>query len=138
MEPGHGGDPSHRCRHAATRRLRGGALAVSALASCAVVLGACGSSGPSQASSALSRACQDVSAVLSDGPDPTADPVGYAEAQILPLRHVRTSDAALEAAIEDLDSAYQQYFSTNGASTAKRAVTKASTRLDAICPGATS
>lgn len=74
--------------------------------------------------------------MLSDGPDPGADPVGYAEAQILPLRQVHTSDGQLRAAINGLDAAYQQMFSTNGAAAARRAVTKASDRTNAICPGA--
>jgi hypothetical protein len=107
-----------------------------ALACCAGFLAGCGSSGGAQALPATTRACQEVSAVLSDGPDPGADPVGYAEAQILPLRQVHTSDSRLRTAIEGLDRAYQQMFSTDGAAAARRAVTKASDRINAICPGA--
>jgi hypothetical protein len=59
-----------------------------------------------------------VSAVLSDGPDPTADPVGYAEAQIVPLRAVRTDDVSLRQVLGQLADAYQQEY--------------------AICPGAAS
>ncbi len=36
------------------------------------------------------QTCKQVEAVLSDGPDPEADPVGYAQAQILPLREIHT------------------------------------------------
>jgi len=100
----------------------------------AVALAACGSSGRSSA--ALDRACQNLSAVLSDGPDPAADPVGYAEAQILPLRQVHTDDPTLQQAVRHLDAAYQETFETDGAPTAERAVDSASARLDAICPGA--
>jgi len=74
--------------------------------------------------------------VLSDGPDPGADPVGYAEAQVLPLRDIHTSDKALGTAIGDLASAYEQLFTTNGATAAKHAVSEASDKVNAICPGA--
>ena len=40
--------------------------------------------------------------MLSNGPDPDADPVGYAQAQILPLREIDTSDANLHQAIDAL------------------------------------
>ena len=42
--------------------------------------------------------------MLSDGPDPDSDPVGYAEAQILPLGQIHTSDAQLRTAIGKLAS----------------------------------
>jgi hypothetical protein len=52
--------------------------------------------------------------VLSDGPDPDADPVGYADA-------------------------YSEFFASNGkSSNAKEAVAVASKKLDSICPGAAS
>jgi hypothetical protein len=103
---------------------------------CATFLAACGPSGTPQASRATAQGCLDVSAVLSDGPDPGFDPVGYAQAQILPLTQVDTSDRALHAAIVALDGAYRRAFSTNDAPGAAQAVAKASIRLDAICPGA--
>jgi hypothetical protein len=84
----------------------------------------------------LKSTCQQVSAVLSDGPDPGADPVGYAEAQILPLRQVRTTDSRLKAALDQLSSAYRQFTDTKGSRGAKRAVSAASRSLNAICPGA--
>jgi len=104
------------------------------LGCCAVTLGACGASGVSAA--AVDHTCQNLTAVLSDGPDPTADPIGYAEAQILPLRQVHTNDHDLELAIGQLDRAYQQLFQTDAADRADKAVSEASARLDAICPGA--
>ena len=67
-------------------------LALLSAATTATLLTACGSSGPAQSSAAVKSACQQVSAVLSDGPDPDADPVGYAEAQIQPLHQIHTSD----------------------------------------------
>jgi outer membrane murein-binding lipoprotein Lpp len=108
------------------------------LAAGTLLLSACGSAGTVHASTAVKDACQQVSAVLSDGPDPGADPVGYAEAQINPLRQVSTQDASLRAAVDALSAAYQQFFSSNGAAAAKQAVSRASHRVDAICPGATS
>ena len=57
---------------------------------------------PPSKSSTVKTTCQQVSAVLSDGPDPGADPVGYAFAQVLPLRELHTSDSSLQTAIDDL------------------------------------
>jgi hypothetical protein len=99
----------------------------------------CGSSSAPAAASATENTCQQVSAVLSDGPDPGADPVGYAEAQILPLRQIRSANPALRAAIGQLADAYQQFFASDGKSgSAKQAVAAASSRLNSICPGAAS
>jgi hypothetical protein len=120
------------------RHLRSGVLTFCALGAASGLLSACGSPGAPGATAAVTSVCQQVSAVLSDGPDPGADPVGYAEAQVLPLRQIRTSDTALKAAIDDLASAYQAFFRSNGAKAAKGAVSKASNRVDAICPAATS
>lgn len=106
----------------------------------AALLAACGSSALSTPSLVFSRAevkqaCQQVEAVLSDGPDSEADPVGYAQAQILPLRQIRTSDAKLRQAIDTLASAYAAFSSSHGAGQAKSAVTSASKAIDVICPG---
>jgi hypothetical protein len=109
-----------------------------------VVLLACGCGSSSSASarapaSVAQSDCQRVSAVLSDGPDPDADPVGYAEAQILPLRHIGVGNLALHGAITQLADAYQEFFASNGkSSSAEEAVAVASKNLDSICPGATS
>jgi hypothetical protein len=110
---------------------------------CAVVggaglLSACSSTPSPNAAGSVSTACQQLSGVLSDGPDPGADPVGYAEAQVLPLRQIHTSNKALGDAIGDLADAYQQFSSTNGATSAKRAVSRATDMVNAICPGAAS
>jgi hypothetical protein len=117
-------------------------LALVALA--ALGLTACGSAASTSqttaqsAAAAVTATCQKVSAMLSDGPDPDADPVGYAESQFAPLRQIQTSDTALRDAIGKLADAYQEYFSSNGTSTAKEAVTVASNAISKICPGATS
>jgi hypothetical protein len=99
-------------------------------------LAAGGCSSPS-ASSAVTKTCQQVGAVLSDGPDPGADPVGYAEAQIRPLRQITTTDASLQAAIGLLANAYQTFYDEDGASRAQPALTAAERSMDAICPGVT-
>jgi hypothetical protein len=105
---------------------------------------ACGSPAHSVASvssstAATGNACQHVSAVLSDGPDPDADPVGYAQAQILPLRQISVSNQALRGVISELADAYQNFFASNGkSSNAKEAVAVASKKLNSICPGAAS
>jgi hypothetical protein len=118
--------------------LRRAVVALAALLVCG-----CGSSAYASASRAsapaVGAACQQVSAVLSDGPDPDADPVGYAEAQILPLRQISAPDQGLRDAINQLADAYQQFFASNGkSSSAKEAVTVASNKLNSICPGAAS
>jgi hypothetical protein len=119
----------------AMRRRRIGAVGVILLSSVAL-LSACSSSGSTRSTTASSAACQNVTAVLSDGPDPDADPVGYAQAQILPLKQVHTSDQQLATAINALMTAYQDVVSTNGGATATKAETKASNQLNALCPGA--
>ena len=117
------------------RHRRGGALAFCALAAGAGLLSACGSP---QSPASVTSVCRQVSAVLSDGPDPGADPVGYAEAQVLPLRQIHTSDKDLKGAIDDLASAYQEFFRSNGTKAAKEAVSRAGDRVTAICPGSVS
>ena len=107
------------------------------VAALAVAVAGCGSSTPAPTPS-IASTCQAVSAVLSDGPDPSADPVVYAEAQVLPLRHIQTADRDLQRAIGDLASAYLQYYTTGGNSAARQAVSQAGKDVDAICPGATS
>jgi hypothetical protein len=106
------------------------------------LLGACTSQTPAAkpvSAAAVRATCAKVSAVLSDGPDPDADPVGYAEAQILPLGQIRTSDAQLRAAIGKLSSAYRTFFDSNGSSgAAKLAVAAASKQISSFCAGAAS
>jgi hypothetical protein len=123
-----------------TNRTTVGRLAGLVALGLTVVRCACGSSARSAAQAAPAQStCQQVSAVLSDGPDPDADPVGYAEAQIRPLRHISTPDQALRAAIGQLAGAYQEFYASNGTSSkAKEAIAVASKKIDSICPGAAS
>lgn len=108
----------------------------------ALALAACGGSAGTSASAAAAstrQSCQQIGAVLADGPDPDADPAGYAEAQILPLRQVRIADQPLKTAVGQLDSAYQRLFRSDGSSTAAvKAVAAASKKVNEICPGAAS
>lgn len=77
--------------------------------------------------------------MLSDGPEPSADPVGYAQAQVLPLRQIRTSDERLHEAISRLAAAYDAFAAEHRAgSAANSAVSAAADTVNAICPGAAS
>jgi hypothetical protein len=126
------------------RRRRGWSPPAAGLAlvpALALALSACGGSArtPASAADATKQSCHQVGAVLADGPDPDADPAGYAEAQILPLRQVHIANRPLKTAVGQLDSAYQQLFSSNGhSSAAVKAVAAASKKVNAICPGAAS
>ena len=85
----------------------------------------------------MQQTCQQVSAVLSEGPDPDADPLGHAQAQILPLEQVHASDQALSKAISALASAYSRYIGANGTGkAAKSALTAAINRINSLFPGA--
>jgi hypothetical protein len=127
------------CRLAVPTAGPGSGLALGVSLAAALFLAACSSGPPPAASDAqgATAACTQIRAALSDGPDPGADPVGYAEAQIKPLRAISTGDTALRAAIGHLASAYAAVYDTDGKRpAAARAVTSASRKVDAICPGA--
>jgi hypothetical protein len=125
------------CTHIRRPGRRPAALALVACAAAALPLSACGSGSSAASQAVITNTCQQVSAVLSDGPDPGEDPVGYAEAQILPLRHVHTSDPALRSAIGTLADAYFKFFASDGKSPAAiSAVTVAAARMNKLCPGA--
>jgi hypothetical protein len=102
--------------------------------SAGTVLSACGS-GTSANSAAIKSACEKVGAALSDGPDPTADPVGYAEAQVLPLKEIKVDDPALQKAIYELDAAYKSYFDASGLQSTSVPLKQALTRVETFCPG---
>jgi len=113
-------------------------LHLGTLALSAGLLAACGSS-PSHptASPAAKSACQQVSAALADGPDPDADPVGYALAQVRPLGALKvSSDVTLQQAIDRLASAYQTFYDDNGTKAAEQTVNTASKTVNDLCPGA--
>jgi hypothetical protein len=115
-----------------TGHLKKTLLTLIAVLTCALALSACGSP------SALQSACNKVSAVLADGPNPHADPIGYAEAQMGPLLLVHAPTKALRSALEDLSAAYVQYFTTNGDAATKRLLSRATEQLSDVCPGVAS
>jgi hypothetical protein len=106
------------------------------------LISACSSGGQTAASAsttqtAAQQTCQTVSDVLADGPDPDADPVGHAQAQILPLEQIHTTDQTLSKAISALASGYSSYVAANGTDkAATSALTAAINKINALCPGA--
>jgi len=121
-------------------RSRSAVLAGAVMLGGAGLLSACGSTATPSASALgtpREQACTAIADVLSDGPDAAADPVGYAEAQPLPLRRLRLDEPRLRAPVEALASAFQAYSATGGATVANKArVSKAEGDINAICPGA--
>ncbi len=133
--------PPDRPRPALTRTKLLALPVLSVLAAMAVT--ACGSSSSSASAAALygtalQQQCTAVADVLSDGPDPDADSVGYAEAQVLPLRQLKLTDKPLNQAVQSLASAYQAYSTSTGAANTAAALqaSKAEAAVNAICPGA--
>lgn len=120
--------------------MRHGKLPILAPLVLVILIAGCGSSSKTASANAqvAKDTCRQVEAVLSDGPEPETDPVGYAQAQVLPLRQIDTSDGQLRQALDRLASAYQTFSSSHGASSAKSAVSVASKAIDDICPGAAS
>ena len=100
-------------------------------------MSACGAGTGHSPTGSLAKSCDQVSAVLADGPDPDSHSVGHAEAQILPLRQLHLSDSALRAAVARLAGAYDRFFAEYGKSAAATsAVAAASADINKICPGA--
>ena len=106
-------------------------------------MAACGSASSQTSSTAFlgtafQQACTTVSDVLSDGPDPDADPAGYAQAQVLPLRQLTISDATLHSAVLSLAAAYEKFSMSTGPTRAAAAlvVAKAEDEVNKICPQA--
>ena len=135
--------------HPSTTPRRGGPLSaerrqrlVTATIALLVValLDGCGSSHPSSpsATATVKQTCRQVEAALSDGPDPEADPVGHAQAQVLPLSQIHTSNERLQQEIDRLASAYRAFSASDGSSSAKSAVRLASKGIEGICPGVAS
>jgi len=108
------------------------------LAACSSSSAATSTSSAALYGTAIKQQCTAVADVLSDGPDPDADPVGYAEAQVLPLRQLTITDTALRGAVHKLATAYQAYSTSTGAAgtTAALAASKAEAAVNVICPGA--
>jgi hypothetical protein len=122
------------------RRTRGAVVALIVGAPMLVAtIGASGASAavaPRISKAAIHATCARVADVLSDGPDPEEDPVGYALAQVIPLREIKTTDRSLHIDIDSLASAYEAVFKTNDKKGTETAVNTAGKKLDRICPGA--
>jgi hypothetical protein len=107
---------------------------------------ACGSSGSSgsggggaHAAAAPAALCQKILAVYSDGPDPDADPVGYALSQIKPLGQIHTSDHTVSATLGKVIAADRALVSSNGKDhAATKAIATADKTLTSACPGVAS
>jgi hypothetical protein len=117
------------------RSAAGGAIAAAFLG---LAVAGCGASSSSATTSAAlgtqaQQDCTAVSDVLADGPDPDADAVGYAQAQVLPLRQLKIGDAALRGDVLALAGAYQAFSAGRGSAAA---VTKAEDSVNSICPQA--
>ena len=114
-----------------------------ALASVAVAVplwSACGSSGSGGGAAAAPTAvCQKILGVFSDGPDPDADPVGYALSQILPLGKIHTSDQTVSTDLTNLIAGDRKLVGSNGAdAAAKTEIKKVDQALNTACPGVAS
>lgn len=127
------------CNDGAVTPTRIGVLLASGLFALAAVAG-CGSSSPSTAviGTKAQQDCTAVTDLLANGPDPDADPVGYAQAQVLPLQQLKITEVNLRGAVKNLASAYQEFSTSTGSAATSAAVkvSSAETDLNAICPGA--
>jgi hypothetical protein len=117
--------------------MRTGAVVAGAIA-LASVLATSGVTGTPAASastsSSLTTSCRSVTNVLSEGPTPSVDFVGYAEAQILPLRKLKITDTSLKKAVSGLDKAYEKVYATNGSKASTKASAAAFKSVKRICP----
>jgi hypothetical protein len=113
-------------------RTSAGAVAVVLLG---LTLGGCGA-GASTHADRVGQACTEIGDVLANGPDPVADPVGYAEAQIRGLAALEHAAPSLHQVVVALDDAYVQVVGANGSPASLRVEARESAALDARCPGA--
>jgi hypothetical protein len=106
----------------------------------APLLAGCGSSSSPAASHPVpaDSVCTRVADVLSNGPDPGADPVGYAEAQIRLLGAVHATNPALARAISRLDADFRAEYTHGATPAARHAVATGRKDIDRYCPGAAS
>ncbi len=121
-------------------------LALGALALAVPLWSACNSDGGgnggghgSAIPKAPSTVCAQLLAVFSDGPDPDADPVGYALSQIKPLGEVRSSAHSAQptlTTIRTLIAADKALVGSKGSDhSATVTIKKADDRVNDACPG---
>jgi hypothetical protein len=139
LSPGQPGKGQQGPARAVTRLLALTAVAIPLAAACSSTSSTATASA-SLLGTARQQQCTSVADVLSDGPDPGADPVGYAQAQVLPLRQLKITDPPLSTAVKTLASAYAAYTTSAGPAKAAASsrVSKAEDAVNAICPGAAS
>jgi hypothetical protein len=77
-----------------------------------------------------------VGAVLSDGPAQAVDPVGYAVAQVGPIRQIHSADGKLRVALDRLASAHEQVYKSDASKAADQLAAKAADTVNQLCPGA--
>jgi hypothetical protein len=122
--------------------IRSRVTAVTLLAPGVLALAGCGSSSSGDNAAAgvvpTPPICTQIGGVLGNGPDPDADPVGYAEAQIHPLAAIHASNPTLQHALTALDAAFRREFADNASATSKAAVKRAQHQVNALCPGVAS
>jgi hypothetical protein len=112
-----------------------GLVAASLALAVPVLAGGCGSSN-SGGATVPAAFCQRTLAVLSDGPDPGADPVGYALSQIQPLSQIRAPDHGLSVTLADLITADRALVASQGKDhAATAAIARADAALNVACPG---
>src|SRR5580658_937229 len=92
---------------------RGSWIAALSVLLLAVALTGCGSTA-SHPTASINSPCNQVAAVLSDGPDPGADPTGYAAAQVLPLRELKLAAGPVRTDALALATAYAQFTKSHG------------------------
>jgi hypothetical protein len=124
-------------------RARSRYVVIASVAVAAPLWAACGAgaSGGGAAASAQAPAalCQKLLAVFSDGPDPDADPVGYALSQIRPLGEIHTADHSVSTTLTKLIAADRALVSAEGSDHAATvAIKKAESALNTDCPGVAS
>jgi hypothetical protein len=85
--------------------------------------------------SVVKSACTKVNDALSDGPDPDVDPLGYAEAQVVPLLSIKSDDASLQKAIHSLGDAYRSYFHAGGKNATATVVKTSQSTINRLCKG---
>ena len=101
--------------------------------------GSSGGGGAAAAAGAPHALCQQLNGVFSDGPDPDADPVGYALSQIQPLQAIHSPDSSAMHEVSQLISADQGFYNSNGSDkAAASAIKKADASLNKACPGVAS
>jgi hypothetical protein len=86
--------------------------------------------------------CTQLLAVFSDGPDPGADPVGYALSQILPLGEIHSTASSAQptlAIVRTLIGADKALVRSKGSDhSATVTIKKADAHLNVVCPGVAS